>query len=371
MKRVVVIGGGIGGVEVARTLSEKGVPVTLVTEKDYYISGPSRPLVLSNEQSLDRIIRGYNHLPENVEVVYGRVVEVDPEERKAKFSDGRSLDYDYLVISAGLRYDYSALSLEDKIYNVYDIGKLYDLKQLVWSVKSGSFVVYAPRQPYRCAPAPGETVMTIDMVLRHRGVRDDVELYFVDANPKFQPPVIHDVWKSRFEDAGIEYVIGKEIVKLEKDGVVLSDGEKIKVDYKVILPPNRAINLIKGRDGFIEVRSPQDLRTKDYDDVFAVGDAAKLPYPKNSEVTSTSARIAASQILEDLGLGEKVELRYRFVGWAYAGNLEGKLSTQSIKFELEFTPEGPKGSKDPEPKEEYTKQKDVWEQGVLRKLFGY
>ncbi len=370
MARVVVLGGGVGGLEVIRALESKDVELTLVTDKDYYISGPSRPLVLSGEQSIDRITRGYGFLPRKVKIVYRKVLSVDPSNRRVHLSDGTTLDYDYLVISTGLYYDYDSIGAQH-VFNAYDLGKLFDLKNLLWTVTEGTFLVYAPKQPYRCAPAPAETAMTIDMVLRHRGVRDNTRIIFVDGNPKVQPLVIHDVWIRRFEEAGIEYILGKEITAVRDGEVELSDGETIRVDYPVILPPNRARNLLDGSNSFIEVRSPFDLRTTGYDDVFAVGDVAKLPYPKNSEVTSISARIVALQILEDLGEPSAEKPKYRFVGWAYAGNLGGELATESIRFELEFTPDGPKGSKDPEPKREYTKQKDVWEQGVLKKLFGY
>ena len=370
MTRVVVLGGGIGGLEVIRTLQPKDLELVLVTERDYYISGPSRPLILSNEQSVDRITRGYGYLPENVEIIHRKAISVNPRERKVLLSDGSTLEYGYLVISTGLYYDYGSIGT-NRIFNAYDLGKLFDLKNLLWNVKEGTFLVYAPKQPYRCAPAPAETALTIDMVLRHRGARERINILFVDANPKVQPPVIHDVWTKRFEEAGIEYILGKEIVEVRRGEIELNDGDVIKVDYPVILPPNRARNLLDGSKSFIEVRSPYDLRSVEYDDIFVVGDVAKLPFPKNSEITSTSARIASLQILEELGEDVPEKPGYRFVGWAYAGNLTGELSTESIRFELEFTSEGPKGSKDPEPKKEYTKQKDVWEQAVLKKLFGY
>jgi len=55
----------------------------------------------------------------------------------------------------------------------------------------------------------------------------------------------------------------------------------------------------------------------------------------------------------------------------HAGNLDGELKTKSVKFELDFSGDKPKGSKDPEPKIEYTLAKDRWEQSVLKMLFGY
>ncbi|ABU82079.1 NAD(P)/FAD-dependent oxidoreductase [Ignicoccus hospitalis] len=367
MAKVVILGGGVAGLTVAHALAEKGVESTVVSLHDYYISGPSRPLILSGEQSVDRITRGYNFLPKEIKVTYGRVEEVDFANRKVKLANKRELDYDYLVVALGLRYAYDAIKIEDHVFNVYDLGKVFDLKHLVWNITEGTIVVNAPKQPYRCAPAPGETVMTIDMILRHRGVRDKVKLIFVDGNEKPQPPVIADVWLKLFEEAGIEYYLNKQITEVTKEGVVLDDGTQIKADYKVILPPNKPVLF----DSWLEVRGPKDLRLKDYDDVFAVGDIAKLPFPKNAEIATQSALNAAAKLMEELGVGGGNYVDYKFSGWAYAGNLKGELKTLSVQFSLDFSEGKPKGSKDPEPKEEYTKRKDAWEQAMLKKLFGY
>ncbi len=369
-EKVLVLGGGVAGLAFARELANKGINVTVLSMHDYYISGPSRPLILSGEQRLDRITRGYNHLPKEIKVVYGRAVGVDFANRRVKLfhaKEERYIEYDYLVVALGLRYAYDAIREEDKVYNVYDLGKLFDLKHLIWNANKGTIVVNAPKQPYRCAPAPGETVMTIDMVLRHRGVRDNFKLIFVDGNEKPQPPVIADVWLKLFEEAGIEYYLGKQVVAVTPEGVELDDGTKIQADYKVILPPNKPVLF----DSWLEVRGPKDLRLKDYDDVFAIGDIAKLPFPKNAEIAMISAVNAANKLLEDMGQGGGNYLDYKFSGWAYAGNLKGELKTLSVQFSLDFSEGKPKGSKDPEPKAEYTERKDNWEQGLLKRLFGY
>jgi len=366
LEKILVLGGGVAGLTAARELASKGLSPTLVVPQDYYVSGPSRPLILSGEQSLDRITRGYNFLPKNIEVVYGSVKDVKTEERKVVLSDGRELEYERLIVALGLRYAYDAIKIVDRVYNVYDLGRLFDLKNLVWGISGGTVVVNAPKQPYRCAPAPGETVMIIDMILRHRKVRDKVKLIYVDGNDKPQPPVIADVWLKLFEEAGIEYHLSKQVSEVTESGVVLDDGTEIKADYKVILPPNRPVLF----EDWLEVRGPKDLRLKDYDDVYAIGDVAKLPFPKNAEIATQSALNAVAKISEELGL-EASYVDYKFSGWAYVGNRSGKLETLSVQFSLDFSEGKPKGSKDPEPKREYTERKDAWEQAVLRKLFGY
>ncbi len=96
-----------------------------------------------------------------------------------------------------------------------------------------------------------------------------------------------------------------------------------------------------------------------------------MPYPKNQEIAFESALFATNKILEDLGSNERVPVQYAFVGWAYVGNVEGRLETVSVQFGFDYTQQPPKPSKDPEPKRDYTVQKDRWMQTYLRRLFGY
>jgi len=387
-KRVVVIGGGIAGMGVAKALVEKAggqVEVTVVTKDPFYMAGPSRPLILTGEQKYERIIRGYEEAAaKGIRVVYGLVDRIDPAERKVHYTEaptkaGESvLEYDYLVVAPGVVFDGSEIEGYDKYWyknaTVYEPGRVDVLKKRLWSITEGTVVVYAPPMPYRCAPAPSETTLLAHTILAHRGVRGKVRVIHVDANDKPQPPVIADVIKNLYEQAGIELITSRKLVEIGPDYIVLDDGEKINYTILAALEPNRAPKFIAEAglgDKWFEVRSPQDLRSPKYDDILAAGDAAKLPFPKNQEIAYESALYAANKILEDLGVGERIPVQYAFLGWAYVGNLAGKLETESVKFGLNFTTKPPKPSKDPEPKKDYTKAKDEWEQAYLRNLFGY
>jgi len=381
------VGGGIAGLAVAKTLIEGGLKaeITVVTQNPHYFAGPSRPLLLTNEQSLDRIVRGYEEVAQKVKVVVGTVYAVNPAERKVKYVGGYTshggageLSYDYLVLAPGIVLDGSGITgyAENRgnVANVYDPGRVSVLKNRMWSAERGTVVVYAPKAPYRCAPAPTETALLIDTVLRHRGVRDKFKIIHIDANDKTQPPVIADVVSQIYAKAGIEVVTNQEIVEIGKNYVVTKSGEKYQYDILALLEPNRAPKFVEEAGlgkAWIEVRSPQDLRHTKFDDVLAAGDAAGLPLPKNQEIAYESALFAANKILEMEGLTYRASVQYAFLGWAYVGNLEGRLESYAVMFGLDFTTQPPKPQKDPQPKTEYIKAKDRWEQSYLRQLFGY
>ncbi|MGC9131332.1 MAG: NAD(P)/FAD-dependent oxidoreductase [Pyrobaculum sp.] len=388
MKKVVIVGGGIAGLTVAKTLLEGKMQaeITVVNSAPHYFAGPSRPLVLTGEQSLDRIVRGYEEVSRRgVKVVVGTVYSVDPANRRVRLvggyvSDGgvRELQYDYLVVAPGVALDGSQITGYDKhrgnVLNVYDPGRVKLLRDKVWSAERGTVVVYAPKAPYRCAPAPTETALLIDAVLRHRGVRDKFRIIHIDANDKTQPPVIADVVGEIYKKQGVELVTSQEITEIGESYVVTKSGEKYPYDILAMLEPNRAPKFVAeaGLGGqWVEVRSPQDLRHPKFDDVLAAGDAAGLPFPKNQEIAFESALFAANKILEMEGLPHRASVQYAFLGWAYVGNPEGRLQTLSVMFGLDFTTQPPKPSKDPQPKREYTERKDAWEQSYLKNLFGH
>ncbi|MEM4223559.1 MAG: FAD-dependent oxidoreductase [Metallosphaera sp.] len=385
-KRIVIVGGGIGGMGVATTLAGKlNAEITVINKDNFYVTGPSRPLLLTGEQEYGRMLRGYEKVGERgIKVVVGNVIRVDPDNRKITLSESgfglrsREIQYDYLVLAPGVVYDGSSITGLDRNWwrntTVYDPGRVNVLRQRLWSENEGTVLVYAPKAPYRCAPAPTETALLAHTVLKHRGVREKFRIIHVDANDKTQPPFLADVVKQVYEKAGIELVTNQEIVEVNEKEVITKSGERYGYTILALLEPNRAPKFVEEAGlgtPFVEVRSPQDLRHPKYDDVLAVGDAAKLPFPKNQEIAFESALFASNKILEMEGVTEKVPVQYAFVGWAYMGNLEGRLETQSLQFQLDLTTQPPKPAKDPQLKREYTLQKDRWEQAYLERLFGY
>jgi sulfide:quinone oxidoreductase len=388
MKKIVIVGGGIAGMGIANTLADKlkgKAEITVVNKEDFYFAGPSRPLILTGEQNYHRIIRGYENVgSKGIKLVVGNVYKVDPDNRKVYVSESTFgnkdsvLDYDYLVLTPGIVFDGSKITGYEKYWwkntTVYDPGRVNVLKERLWSQNEGTVIVYAPKAPYRCAPAPTETTLLSHTILTHRGVRQKFNIIHIDANDKTQPPFIMDIVKQTYDKAGIQLVTNQEITEIGEDYVVTSSGEKYKYTILAMLEPNRAPKFIDEAGlgkGYVDIRSPQDLRHPKYDDVLSAGDAAKLPFPKNQEIAFESAMFAANKILEMEGVSEKVPVQYAFVGWAYMGNLEGKLETLSLQFQMDLTTQPPKPTKDPQLKRDYTLQKDRWEQAYLEKLFGY
>lgn len=106
--RVVIVGGGFGGLYAARALRDAPVEVTLVDRTNHHVFQPLLYQVATASLSPSQIaypIRGVLRDQRNTHVLLGEVVAVDPAGRVVKLDDGE-LAYDYLILAAGARHSY-------------------------------------------------------------------------------------------------------------------------------------------------------------------------------------------------------------------------------------------------------------------------
>jgi len=107
--RVVIVGGGFGGLYAAKGLAGKPVEVTLVDRKNHHTFQPLLYQVATGVLSPGEIaspLRRILHRGRNTEVLLGEVEGFDMGARRVKLQDGAELPYDYLIVAAGARHSY-------------------------------------------------------------------------------------------------------------------------------------------------------------------------------------------------------------------------------------------------------------------------
>jgi NADH dehydrogenase len=108
MPRVVIVGGGFGGLYAARALRREPVQVTLVDRRNHHVFQPLLYQVAMAALSPGDIaspIRWILRRQKNVEVLLAEAVGVDFEGKRLLLRDG-ALDYDYLIIATGATHAY-------------------------------------------------------------------------------------------------------------------------------------------------------------------------------------------------------------------------------------------------------------------------
>jgi NADH dehydrogenase len=103
-RRVVILGGGFGGLRAAQQLNRAPVEVTLIDRRNFYLFQPLLYQVATGSLSPGEIaapLRGVLSRHKNTRVLLGEAVDIDPEARRVMLADGASFDYDSLVVATG------------------------------------------------------------------------------------------------------------------------------------------------------------------------------------------------------------------------------------------------------------------------------
>src|ERR671925_1269240 len=107
--KVVILGGGFGGLAAAQKLKRAPVDVTLVDRRNYHLFQPLLYQVATGSLSPGQIaapIRSVLSRQKNTRVLMGEVVDVEPEARRVVLADGAVLQYDSLIVAAGSQTSY-------------------------------------------------------------------------------------------------------------------------------------------------------------------------------------------------------------------------------------------------------------------------
>lgn len=107
--KVIIIGGGFGGLYAAKTLSDEALEVLLIDRKNHHTFQPLLYQVALAVLSPGEIASPLRHIlrkARNVQILLGEVAGFDTTARQVKLTGGAELDYDYLIVAAGARHAY-------------------------------------------------------------------------------------------------------------------------------------------------------------------------------------------------------------------------------------------------------------------------
>jgi NADH dehydrogenase len=107
--RVVILGGGFGGLYAARSLSNTDVDVTLIDRRNFHLFQPLLYQVATGALSPGEIaspLRYVLHRRKNVRVLLGEAVDIDLEKREVALKDGAREPYDTLIVATGSTHSY-------------------------------------------------------------------------------------------------------------------------------------------------------------------------------------------------------------------------------------------------------------------------
>ena len=108
-RKVVIIGGGFGGLSAAQHLNSNLVDVTLIDRRNYHLFQPLLYQVATGSLSAGEVaspLRSVLSRQKNTRVWLGTVVDIDPDSKRAFLADGAIVPYDTLIVAAGSQTSY-------------------------------------------------------------------------------------------------------------------------------------------------------------------------------------------------------------------------------------------------------------------------
>jgi sulfide dehydrogenase [flavocytochrome c] flavoprotein subunit len=318
-EKVVVLGGGFAGAQAASDMKRIApqLDVTLVDRNDDFIVGPLVFDYLFGKSELGEITVGYDGLRRRgVHVVAAEVVGIDPARRLVRTAGG-SLSYTRLILATGTRLAYETIDglSDDTAANLcaYERNSLVALRQRISQLNDETIVVGIPDARLVCPPAPYEFVLLLAEHIRRKGLSAKIVVLDAGVAPQPQPLAEHFAREIARVRETVEYIdsIGAiQSIDTAEKIVRTSFGDEFKYSWLSVIPQGSVPDFIRDLDlgevsgATFAYVDPLSMRTRKYEDVFAIGDVAQTPYGKSAFAAVTSADLCARRIAADLKIAE-------------------------------------------------------------------
>ena len=314
MERVVILGAGFAGLELATRLSDAlsdVVQVTLIDQNDSFVFGYSKLDVMFGRQPLEAARMSYGDIAKpSVEFRKESIRSIDPVSRQVT-TDRQTYDADVLVVALGADLAPELTpGLAHGGNEFYSVAGAQRLREILPSFESGDAVIGVLGPFYKCPAAPYEAAMMLHDFLTERGVRQATTIKVL--NSMAVPIPI-----SAEASAGIVAGLGGRGIEFWPETVVASldattgtatlrDGRSINYDLFLGVPVHKAPPVVEASglavDGWIPV-DPTTFETR-FPGVYAVGDVTSAPVPRVGVIAEGEAGTVADVLVHRLGGGE-------------------------------------------------------------------
>jgi sulfide:quinone oxidoreductase len=365
--KILIVGGGAGALMVLARLRRalSNPDITIIAPNEKHIYQPGQIFVAAGEYAPEDIIfDNTGYIGEDVTWIKDTVETFDPDNNKVTTKKGTVVEYDYLVVAAGIEYHYEAIEgLSVDALGTKGIASVYqsDLSagsaeggRITWewfnAIKEASktakprVLCTQPSTPIKCGGAPQKILYLADDFLKRDKL--SAEFTFASAGEKlFSIPEIEaSLAKAQQRYGNITNKFGHDLIRLDVEKKIatflhkyqvqgeydkeyeeyemIDKEEEVSVEYDFlhVVPPMGASKAVadsplgwqKGTaKGWLEV-DRESLQHRRYKNVFGIGDVCGIPIGK----TGGSARHHAPIVVGNLiSVMEKKEPVLKFDGY--------------------------------------------------------
>jgi NADH:ubiquinone reductase (H+-translocating) len=324
--RIVIVGGGFGGLAAAKALRNTPAEITLIDRANHHLFQPLLYQVATAALTPSQIatpIRSILRKQKNTTVILGEVTGVD-KERQCVFVTNADRErvpvaYDYLILASGATHSYfghnefeefapglksvaDAVSARNKILQAFEQAEAEEDPSRHREVLTFILVGAGPTG----VEMAGALAVLVRTSLKSDFRRIDpasARILLVDMGPRVLPPFsegLSAAAKRRLEDLGVEVRLGHSVDQIDADGIVVA-GERIAsktVIWTAGVAPSPAGKWLKVEtDRAGRVRVQNDVTVPGHPEIFVVGDTASFeengkPLPGVAQVAMQQGRYA-------------------------------------------------------------------------------
>ena len=282
MKRILILGGGFGGLATAHELRRlrPDDEIIVVDRATQFMVGFRKTWTLLGDEPLDA---GRGRLVDlqkfGITFRHGVVTRIDPAARAAVI-DGERVEADALVVALGSRLATEAVSgFAEHVHNLYDPRTLAEVRRAIHDFKGGRVSVGVYGLPYKCPPAPYEIAIMTREFFQNKGVEAHMEVF---TPLPMSLPIVGSagcgVIEARLTGRDIGFLPAHAATAVEPGAVFFGD-ERRAYDLLLGVPPHRCPQVVLesglAGDGDWARADTLTLETA-FDGVYAIGDVTAI-----------------------------------------------------------------------------------------------
>jgi NADH dehydrogenase len=352
--RVVIVGGGFGGLSAAKAFGNaRNVHVTLIDKRNFHLFQPLLYQVATGALSPANIaapLRGILRRQRNTQVLMAEVTGLDPDTKQVILSDGEQVPYDSLIIATGARHFYfgndgwerhapglktveDATEIRRRVLYAFEAAEREDDPQLVreWL----TFVVVG------AGPTGVEMAGSIAEIAHHTLRHDfraidpaSARVILIEGGERVLPAFTPDLSQNAADTLrgmGVEIRLKTSVTHVESDGVTFRQGEQTRqiatrnIVWSAGVQGSALGKLLAERVGTTldkagRVIVEPDLSLKGQPDVYVIGDLAHFahqdgkPLPGVAQVAMQGGRYVAAHLQRKLRGQPSKPFRYLDLG---------------------------------------------------------
>ena len=314
-KRVVIVGGGFGGATAAKYLKKfsSNTEVILIEQNKDYYTCPFSNTVIAGINKIEYIKHNYKTLEKKYKIIvmHEKVKKVDGTINSVILENGEIIPYTKAIVAPGIDFKYENGYVEgSELFapHAYKAGAQTSLlrEQLENMKDGGTFVMVAPKDPFRCPPGPYERVSLVAHYLKTN--KPNSKIIILDQKNKFSKQALfQEGWENLYANM-IEWrsaEFGGKVISVDpKNKIVKTEDEEVIADVLNYIPDQKA-----GKLAFDSGLTEGDwcpINTKTFEsklvkDIYIIGDAAIVaPMPKSGFSANSQGKIVALQISRSL-----------------------------------------------------------------------